>query len=120
MTRVVYTDLTLNFTPGSSTFPSSTQIANDITNLYRLAAEAMGVAYSASVPDTVTLFALIKSKMENHVDLLQKNNGATPDTRKPVPPLLFSRDEITMMRDAEDSTAGDWTVDSASKNEDIG
>jgi len=116
MTRVVYTDLTLPYTPGSSTFPSSTHVANDITHMYKLAAEIMGIEYSATAPDSEFLFGLIKAKVEAHTIALQRANQ--PGEHVSVPALVFTEKEEQRLAGSDD--ADDWTVDSASKNEDIG
>jgi hypothetical protein len=118
MTRVVYTDLTLKFTPGTNTFPTATHVANDITNMYKLAAEYMDVDYTALVPDSNFLFAVIKSHVENHVNKLFDVNTPGYSGDRNVPALLFTKDEIDEIAASDDSSQT-WTVDSASKSEDI-
>jgi hypothetical protein len=118
MTRLVYTDLSLKFTATANTFPTSTQVANDITQMYKLAAEYMDVDYSATMPDTNYLFAVIKAHVESHENRLFDVNSPGYSGDKHVPPLLFTKAEIDEIAGADDSTQI-WTVDSASKTEDI-
>jgi hypothetical protein len=117
MTRLAYTDLALSYTPGASTYPSITHLSGYITALYKEAAEIMGETYSATNPDTDFLFALIKSKVENYVGALQR--ASQPEASWNVPTLIFSEKEEIRIRGSEESDSL-WTVDSASKTEDIG
>lgn len=49
--RATYEDLLLTFTPGASTTPSSTYLANLITKLYKDAYAALGETYAANDAD---------------------------------------------------------------------
>jgi hypothetical protein len=67
MTRCVYTDIPLPFTLSTTTFPTIAQTSAMITNFYKLGADILTVTYTATVPDTPTLFALIVSKLSIYI-----------------------------------------------------
>jgi hypothetical protein len=67
MTRCAYTDIPLPFTLTAQTFPTIAQTTTMINNFYRLAADILGVAYTETIPDTPTIFALIVSKLSIYI-----------------------------------------------------
>lgn len=120
MTRLVYTDLHLRFTPTTTTFPSSTGLAADITNFYQTAADLMKVAYSATVPDDAYISAMIKYHMEDHWNTVIWNDSHPEVAPQKVPPLMFTKDEVKHFENTTNGTKKTITCDSASKSEDIG
>ncbi len=120
MTRLVYTALHLRFTPTATTFPSSTGLAADITTFYQMAADLMKLAYSATVPDDVYLYAIIKYHLEDHWNAVIWNDSHPDVAPQKVPALMFSKDEVKYLENTTNATKKVITCDSASKSEDIG
>lgn len=96
MTRLVYTDLTLPWTLSSTTYPTITQAAADITSMYMQASAVLCVAYSATVPDTDLIRSVIKFKLEQYYIAMNEMRKNPSQSRPVPPPMIFSRDEITM------------------------
>lgn len=84
MTRPLYSDLILSFTPGSSTNPSTTKIASLITRLFELAYGEINETYVAetahTIIDTQNVYSAITADAQVIVETwydAQKQNSQT-------------------------------------------
>jgi hypothetical protein len=71
-------------------------VSADITDLYKQAATALGVAYSATVPDTDLIYSVIKGKLEAFYNARNDAIIRKQDYSQLQAPGIFSREEITM------------------------
>jgi hypothetical protein len=97
MARITYEDLIIDFTLTTTTFPSIIQAGNLINDLYRQAAELLDVAYSATVPDNATLYALIKGKLSNWIMTMKRKRDYQSNHAQEIPVLLWNDDEANMI-----------------------
>lgn len=104
MTRCVYTDIPLPFTLSTTTFPTIAQVTSYINNFYMLAAEILGLTYSATVPDTPTLFALIVAKLSVYIMRLNEAR------RHPDLNVVINADWLTFNQADADSILGNRKI----------
>lgn len=99
MTRPVYTDLLLTFTPGTSTNPSSTQAANLITELFKQGFIERNETYTTdtdTVLDTEAAYAIIKAEASRLIT--QWANSLRRDSSVQSPVLYLSKDAIIKLK----------------------
>lgn len=108
MTRLQASDITFSFTPSANMLVI---IQDAIDDLYRLCADIVSVTYSSTVPDTSTMFGMIRQKIRAHFDI-EEHNRANPTNRMPIVPLMFDDKERKVICLSYGAT---FTVDSTSK-----
>jgi hypothetical protein len=113
MTRCVYTDIPLPFTLSTTTFPTIVQVTAYINNFYRLAADILAVTYSATVPDTPTLFALIVAKLSVYIMRLNEAR------RHPDMNVQIGADWLTFNQADKDYILGYNKIDSNENSQQI-
>ena len=97
MTRAVYTDLLVKAPRTTITFPTAIHSTTVITNLYKEASKYTGETYSATVPDTNYLFAIIIGKVSAwvmDVESYRSKQGG----HMPIPPASYTSEEIANIK----------------------
>jgi hypothetical protein len=113
MTRCVYTDIPLPFTLSTTTFPTIAQTTLFIDNFYKLGADILGVTYSATVPDTPTLFSLIVSKLSIYIMRLNEAR------RHPDQFVQISADWLTFTEQDKQAILGYNKIDSNENSQQV-
>ena len=98
MTRAAYTDLIIKTPRTATTYPTQAHCTAVITGLYKEASAVyiLNVSYSATVPDTDVLFAIIVSKVSAWVEDVQSYRRKET-THMAQPPYYFNDKEIARL-----------------------
>jgi len=116
MTRIIYSQIKVDFTPATTSFPSIANMTADIENLYKQAADILAVEYSVTVPDTSMLYALIDAKLSAYYMDLRKNRSVQANFTRKQEPLIWNEREETLIK-GKTQKNDEWTIDAANYNQ---